>query len=244
MQKLKLIILLIPFFSFSQEIENLYDILDGNVYEMNLILIDKELDEVIDTKSLGTIEFELEKGYWFVAEQVTEYFSKYENYYSRNDAFELKSNTLFLKGNNPHDPLYNVPFTLTESPFASEYHLKTELTRNGLDMIVILQLRKSFLYQNKKIALRDLKGTWQLSEITQGGERISVETTSETEQNILIKFDESAILTINKDGSFTGFDKKGEWIFSKSGHFLTLIDERYTGETSVYDRLEGARKLL
>src|SRR5690554_4450273 len=148
MQKLKLIVLLIPFFSFSQE--NLYDILDGNVYEMNLIFIDKTLDEVIDTRSLGIVEFGLDSGRWFVAEQATEYYSKFENYYIRNKAFELKNNTLFLKGDIPHDPLHNASFTLTKSPIASEYHLKTVLTLNGREIVVVLQLRKSSFYQNKK----------------------------------------------------------------------------------------------
>src|SRR5690554_4268094 len=130
--------LLVPFYSFSQEKQNLSDLLDGKVYETQLIYLDNESKEVLNTMLIGMVEFVTKKGTLIITKQTHNNSSKNEEYFQQKNLFEIKNNALFLKG-DMFGPIKNTPLKLTNSPIPSEYHLTTTFKKNNKEISVILQ---------------------------------------------------------------------------------------------------------
>src|SRR5690554_1101639 len=230
-QIITLISLLHFFTVYSQSEIDIYEAMYGNVFQVTLSFSDSETGRLLETGAPEPMEFISGTNGIVIGKKSmlhNDVFYFVEDYYNLVEEKLIFTSEPFMPQAVESEPIESEPlikgreFSLDPASTPQNLIWTTQATIKGKSVQMSYHMKPHAEYTSDKTNEFNLVCTWRISSVSQGDrtENIDEET-------------DNAILQINGDQSYTGFDTSGYYILSGSERFLILDSQKNTNEIEV-----------
>lgn len=226
------LISLLHFFTvYSQSEIDIYETMYGKVFQVTLSFSDSETGRLLETGAPEPMEFISGTNGIVIGKKSmlhNDVFYFVEDYYNLVEEKLIFTSEPFMPQAVESEPIESEPlikgreFSLDPASTSQNLLWTTQATMKGKSVQMTYHMKPHSEYTSDKTNEFNLVGTWRLSSVSQGDRTENIDEEAD-----------NAILQINSDQSYTGFDTSGYYILSGSERFLILDSQKNTNEIEV-----------